>query len=130
MDEYASDFDRLTLLFLFDSEKERSQNVISHVIYPIVQETRDLIKVFAFDCRDEEVKANPGRFEACKRPEELPYIWLMKPPSTRVDPSTLEPNKPENIPYNQTELTPTNFYNFVVNNMPDITTLVETVKQL
>ena len=29
MDEYATNFDKLTLLFLYDSEKDKSQQIIS-----------------------------------------------------------------------------------------------------
>ena len=36
MDEYVKDFDKLTLMFLFDSEKEKSQNVIQKVMFPII----------------------------------------------------------------------------------------------
>ena len=59
MDKYATNFDKLTLLFLFDSEKKKSQGVVQQLLVPLVQEVKDLISVYAYDCRDEVVKQNP-----------------------------------------------------------------------
>lgn len=36
IDAYVTDFDKLTLWFLFDSEKEKSQNIIQKVMFPII----------------------------------------------------------------------------------------------
>ncbi len=128
MDKYTADFDKLTLLFLFDSQKEKSQQVINQVIVPIVSETKDLYNTYAYDCRDPIIKERPERFQACNKPDELPYIWLLKPPLHRVDPITLEKVNPESIPYNSTELSPTMFYNYIVNNLPDFTERLETLQ--
>lgn len=129
MDQYTSDFDKLTLIFLFDSEKEKSQTVLNQVILPIVTESKDLFNTYAYDCRDPVIKEKPERFLACNKPHELPYIWLLKPPANRVDPISLEKVIPESIPYNSTELSPTMFYNYIVNNLPDFTVKLNTVRQ-
>ena len=47
----------------------------------MIQETREYIKVYAYDCRDTDVvKKNLEKFSSCSKPDELPYIWLLKPP--------------------------------------------------
>lgn len=54
--------------------------IIAEVIVPIVGDMKDMIKVYAYDCRDSVAKENPKRFESCSRPDDLPYIWLLRPP--------------------------------------------------
>lgn len=129
MDKYATNFDKLTLLFLFDSEKNKSQGAVQQLLVPLVQEMKDLISVYAYDCRDEVVKQNPKRFESCSKPEELPYIWLLKPPAEWVNPITLEKRVPESIPYNNTEVSSTTLYKYIKNNLPDLTQRIETEGQ-
>ena len=80
---------------------------------------KDMIKVYAYDCRDSVAKENKKRFESCARPEDLPYIWILKPPHESVDPISLDKNTAKSIPYNDTELSPTIFYNYIVKNMPE-----------
>lgn len=42
-----------------------------------------------------------------------------------MDPISLDVTKPTTLPYNDTELTPTSFYNYIVRNIPDFTNRVE-----
>lgn len=99
------------------------------MILPIVTESKDFINTYAYDCRDPVINERPERFQACSKPHELPYIWLLKPPAMKVDPISLEKINPESIPYNTTELSPTMFYNYIVNNIPDFTIKLNTVSQ-
>ncbi len=89
------------------------------MIVPIVADMKDMIKVYAYDCRDSVAKENPKRFESCSKPDDLPYIWLLKPPTDSIDPISLDRNVAKSIPYNDTELSPTVFYNYLVKNMPE-----------
>lgn len=122
--------DHLTLLILFDSEKDKSQNVFRNVYLPIIHENRDLFKVYAYDCKDPEAQANIETLESCKRPDDLPYMQLYKPPQHRVDPLTLSELKPELIHYTERELTPSNFYNYIIKNLPDYTTRIDNIMLL
>lgn len=88
-----------------------------------------MINVYAYDCRDDVVKKNPQRFESCSKPDELPYIWLLKPPKEWVDPVSLEKKNPESIPYNDTELSANTMFKYIQRNLPDFTDRIESVKQ-
>ena len=91
---------------------------------------KEMIKVNAYDCRDSVAKENPQRFQSCSKPDDLPYIWLLKPPTHAVDPVSLDRNIAQSIPYNATELSPTIFYNFIVNNLPEFSQQITTLAQL
>jgi hypothetical protein len=52
MEEYMKNMDYLTLFIVYDSEKNRSQTVFENVFMPIIKETHELVKIFAFDCSD------------------------------------------------------------------------------
>jgi len=75
------------------------------------------------------VRNNPKRFESCSKPDDLPYIWLLKPPAEWVDPVSLEKRGPESIPYNDTEISATSIFKYIKNNLPDYTQKIETVGQ-
>ena len=63
VDEMINNLDYLALMVVFDSEKENSQNVFKHVFLPVLEETKDYVKVFAYDCRDQEAISNRDRLE-------------------------------------------------------------------
>jgi hypothetical protein len=88
---------------------------------------KDMVKVYAYDCRDSVAKENSQRFHSCAKPDDLPYIWLLKPPIHPVDPISLDKNVAKSIPYNDTELSPSIFYNFLVNNMPEYVQEIHTL---
>ena len=54
---------------------------------------------------------------------------MYKPAEFKVDPFTLDLIKPEAIYYTEKELTPNNFYNFLIRNMPDFTRPIHSILQ-
>jgi len=129
VDEALTKMDGLALVIVYDSEMPQSQGVFAQVFLPVIHQTRDYVRVFAFDCRA-VASHDLERLQQCARPKELPYIQLYKPPASRVDPLTLDPVPIQSIYFNETELKPTTFYSFIVNNIPDYMERISTFEDL
>jgi hypothetical protein len=64
----------------------------------------------------------------CDNEEHTPFFQLMKPPMVNLNPYTSEPMEHENIPFNTNQVTVKGVTSWVLNNLPDFTQTIETLK--
>ena len=87
------------------------------------------MKFFAFDCQLDVVK-NSGRFKMCENAEYLPFFQLMKPAEVKINPYTKQRMGPTDIPYNDRQVTQKKVHAFVVANLPDYATVIDSKQKL
>jgi hypothetical protein len=87
-EEKTMNSDHLVLVYIFDSYQYKSLEMNKKIIIPLMDDLKGMIKVYAFDCENSAVSANPDKFYMCGTDADVPYIYLLKPAEIRTDPST------------------------------------------
>eukprot|EP00347_Sterkiella_histriomuscorum_P011459 403372372 len=129
LDEELGKQDQLVFLYVFDSSGDRSTQMNNMIMHPLLDEMKHYCSWYAFDCNDEDIKASK-RFNVCENPEHTPFFQLMKPPELKLNPYTKQPMKMESIPFNEREVTLQKVKSFILSNLPDYSTKIETIAQL
>ena len=96
----------------------------------MLEELKGYFKVYAFDCQTPEV-AGSQRFKViCEKEDNHPFFQLLKPPEMKINPYTKKPMAPTGIQYNEREVTPQKFKNYVLANLPDFSVKLDSLKKV
>lgn len=91
--------DQLMFIYVFDSEQEKSTQMNTQIISPMLEELKGYVKFLAFDCQNEEVKASDKFSQICQKDEYLPFFQLIKPAEIKINPYTNKPMQSASISY-------------------------------
>ena len=66
--------DQMILLYVFDSEQDKSKQMNSQIVSPVLDEMKGYFKFLAFNCQEEEIK-NSQRFkDLCAKDTNIPFF--------------------------------------------------------
>ena len=87
-EEMMSSSDHMMFIYVFDSEQEKSKQMNSQIVSPVLDEIKGYFKFLAFNCQEEEIKSS-GRFkEICNKDDNIPFFQIIKPPDVKINPYT------------------------------------------
>ena len=122
--------DSLMFLYLFDSKQEKSKQMNEQIMTPLLNELKGYFKFLAFDCQEEGNK-NSTRFkDICSKDEHMPFFQIMKPSDVKINPYTNKPMQPVNVPYSDNQVSHAKIKNYVLNNLPDYSIKIDSLKKL
>ena len=96
------------------------------MINPAINDYKDFVKFYAFDCRNKESKA---RFSICKK-EQSPFFQVIKPNDVRYNPETQEVMRPRDIPFGDDIVTYDKVKTYIEDNMPEFAVQINSLKKL
>lgn len=73
-EEMMQTTDSLLFTYVFDSEQDKSKQMNTQMINPIVEELKGFFKLVAFDCQDKEVKQSTRYKQICDKDEYIPFF--------------------------------------------------------
>ena len=120
----------LMFLYVFDSKSDKSSQMNEQILKPVMDELKGYLKFYAFDCQNEEVQNNKDRFKMCENEEHTPFFQLIKPPELKINPYTKQPMQAQHIAYPEREVTQQKVKNFILSNIPDFSTVIDSKSKL
>ena len=119
--------DHMMFLYVFDSEQEKSKQMNSQIVSPVLDEMKGYFKFLAFNCQEEEVKKSQRFKEMCSKDDHLPYFQIIKPPEVKTNPYTGKPMLPTPVSYNENQVTVPKFKTYILSNLPDFSVKLDTL---
>ena len=106
--------DHMLFLYVFDSEQEKSKQMNSQIVSPVLDEIKGYFKFLAFNCQEEEIKSS-GRFkEICGKDDHLPFFQIIRPPDVKINPYTNKPMPSQPVAYNDNQVTVPKFKTYIL----------------
>lgn len=122
--------DHMIFLYVFDSEQEKSKQMNSQIVSPVLDEMKGYFKFLAFNCQEEEIKIGQRFKEMCAKDTNIPFFQIIKPPEVKINPYTGKPMLASPVPYNDNQVTVPKFKSYILSNLPDFSVKLDTLQKL